>query len=228
MNTPNEQTWIQRLHKNLSEGSLTLVPRLIGLFAVLFLVMMVWLLSDSQQMGNQDFARGIITVLFGVGTVAIAFFLALAALLSTDSSLNFKDRFGLGKEILTLMIGVFGTIIGFYFGTSHAPAGSEKPSISSVLLPQESPQAGEEAVITILIEGGEPAFSGSVLFNDQQMAPLEFTSSHRWQRLSIPIAEGSKADEIQFRVAIVDGKKRDAVFPGTGWLSIRIAPPPAS
>ena len=47
-----------------------------------------------------------------------------------------KERFDRGKEVLSLLIGIFGTIIGFYFGSatqektvSNAPVQQQERSI---------------------------------------------------------------------------------------------------
>jgi hypothetical protein len=61
---------------------------------------------------DQDTARGLITFLIALTTVAIALILALSTILSNDS----KERFAAGKEILTILIGVLGTIVGFILG----------------------------------------------------------------------------------------------------------------
>lgn len=62
-------------------------------------------------------ARGLITFLFGVATVGIALVIVLAVFLSTGSKEEVAERFRMGKDILAVLIGVFGTIIGFYFGS---------------------------------------------------------------------------------------------------------------
>ena len=65
-------------------------------------------------------ARGLITFLFAVATVGIALVIVLAVFLSTGSKEEVSERFQMGKDILAVLIGVFGTIIGFYFGSETA------------------------------------------------------------------------------------------------------------
>jgi hypothetical protein len=88
--------------------------------------------SDSSKNVNNDFlakigenssnaARGLITVIVAIITVAIAFVLILSVMLS--SSADYKERFNLGKEILTIFIGILGTVIGFYFGSAPVDNG---------------------------------------------------------------------------------------------------------
>ena len=66
-----------------------------------------------------EFNRGFITVLFSAGAIAIAVLLAITAIQSDAP--NFRERFDKGKEVLTVLIGIFGTIMGFYFGTAVNP-----------------------------------------------------------------------------------------------------------
>ncbi|MGD9507472.1 MAG: hypothetical protein AB7I59_10675 [Geminicoccaceae bacterium] len=81
-------------------------------------------------------ARGLITFLFGVATVGIALVIVLAVFLSTGSKEEVAERFRMGKDILAVLIGVFGTIIGFYFGTGLAQA--PPAPVEAVQRPAES------------------------------------------------------------------------------------------
>jgi hypothetical protein len=65
-------------------------------------------------------ARGLITFLFGIATVGIALVIVLAVFLSTGTKEDVAERFRMGKDILAVLIGVLGTIIGFYFGAGLA------------------------------------------------------------------------------------------------------------
>jgi ABC-type uncharacterized transport system permease subunit len=61
-------------------------------------------------------ARGLITFLITVITVAIALVLVLATVVS--ESPDRIQRFQHGKDLLTVLIGILGTIVGYYFGQS--------------------------------------------------------------------------------------------------------------
>ena len=67
-----------------------------------------------ESLSDPAIARGLITLLFAVATVWIAMILALAAINDDKSD---DKKFNRGKDILTILVGIFGTILGYYFGT---------------------------------------------------------------------------------------------------------------
>jgi len=98
--------------------------------SVVGIVLAIGPTRDPSQIGinSAEYARGLITLIFSGGTMLIAVLLVLYVI--TSDSAVAKERFGHGKEVLTLLIGVFGTILGFYFGKSDvvppAPAPTEQ------------------------------------------------------------------------------------------------------
>ena len=62
-------------------------------------------------------ARGVITYLISVTTIGMATILMISSIMTGGKEM--KERFALGKEILTLLIGILGTIIGFYYGSTN-------------------------------------------------------------------------------------------------------------
>ena len=121
------------------------------LFAIVFLGMIfVYIFAhgnSSEGIWTVGYARGLITLTFSVGTMVIAVILTLTSVLRDpdDDDARAKARFDRAKDVLTLLIGVFGTIIGFYFGTLNdtrqppragtAPARAGRGSAGRVCLP---------------------------------------------------------------------------------------------
>lgn len=102
---------------------------LIFLVTIIFAVVIVWgaiqLYGDSAASRTatlEDTARIFITFLVAVGTIAIALLAVLTAMIIRE----YKERFALAKEVLTVLVGILGTIVGFYFGSakSAVPANS--------------------------------------------------------------------------------------------------------
>jgi len=77
-------------------------------------------LKFRDAMGDPSIARGVITFLFAFGTISIALLIAAASYWVGNND-ELKERFGYAKDILMVLIGILGTIIGFYFGTPDTP-----------------------------------------------------------------------------------------------------------
>jgi hypothetical protein len=73
-------------------------------------------------MAKIDQARGLITFLFAFATIAIIILIAITTFWMPKD--EFQARFDKAKDLLTILIGVLGTILGFYFGSLAAPQGS--------------------------------------------------------------------------------------------------------
>lgn len=114
---PQKHELRQRFISQLLEAPWTqILVTLVVVLAMVFIAKVLLQDQDHMNVSKTDHARGFITVLFGVGTIAIAVIVTLSGVFLTgDGS---KDRFDRGKEVLSLILGIFGTIVGFYYGTS--------------------------------------------------------------------------------------------------------------
>ncbi|QDT26735.1 hypothetical protein Enr10x_20450 [Gimesia panareensis] len=96
---------------------LYLVIAAIGLPALLIF----WLMNLLEA--HPDNARNLITIVFCLGTMAVAGGLAYVAIRKND-----LDK---AKDVLIILIGIFGTIVGFYFGSAEhnkPNEGNDKPN----------------------------------------------------------------------------------------------------
>jgi hypothetical protein len=91
-----------------------------AMFAIITLIVLgiiAWGISGQGgvlvNLSNAQIARGLIAFLIAVVTVGIALILVLSTIISDDVT----NRFDHGKQVLTTMIGILGTIVGFYFAT---------------------------------------------------------------------------------------------------------------
>ena len=97
---------------------------LFGLLTAAVLVILIWSISGKQglltDLAQPSVARGLITLLIVFVTVGIALLLVLSTFVLEENAESDK-RFDRGKQVLTTMIGVVGTIVGFYFGSVNTP-----------------------------------------------------------------------------------------------------------
>jgi hypothetical protein len=136
------------------------------------------------SMAKADLARGLITYLFAVVTIGIAVALVLSTLVGPEPTDVNDGRFQRGKEVLSLLLGVFGTIVGFYFGSESSSSAKETPyQLSSIdIAPQPVGTAGQitvRAVVRAVVHQ-----SGSV----SGRAPIRSRS-----RTSFSMADGSSS-----------------------------------
>ncbi|MDP3077047.1 PASTA domain-containing protein [Bradyrhizobium sp.] len=113
-------------------GFMSYLPTI--LFAVLGITV-IWLIgyiiTQEKQvflktLAEKEVARGLITFLIALATVGIAIILAISTLVLNEGPDGDK-RFDRGKQVLSVLIGVLGTIVGFYFGS--ADSSTPKPPI---------------------------------------------------------------------------------------------------
>jgi hypothetical protein len=111
---------------------------LVGVLALIVLAVILGVVLDPNQkfltkLAVGEVARGLITFLIAIGTVGIAIILAVSTLVLGGGDAD--KRFDRAKQVLTVLIGVLGTIVGFYFGSPN-PTGQVKTSaITTTALP---------------------------------------------------------------------------------------------
>jgi PASTA domain/Putative Ig domain len=94
-----------------------------GLFTLLGLTILgliVYAITQNDQgflssLADKERARGLITFLIAITVVGIAMILSISTLILASGDEGDK-RFDRGKQVLSVLIGVLGTIVGFYFG----------------------------------------------------------------------------------------------------------------
>ncbi len=132
-------------------GALLAVFTMIGLVAIVAMGLVLYRLELSGENGAQT----LITVVFCIGTMAIAVILVLAVFLLQRNN-AYAERFKNAKEVLNILVGILGTIIGYYFGQAvsndaHEPTtefsqsaeqiGASAPAGASAPVPAVPPTA---------------------------------------------------------------------------------------
>ena len=150
---------------------------LIGVIVIVFIIGLFQAFRSGEiglldRLKDEDFARGVITFLIALGTIALALIVAVAGLMrgqpGEDPEQQAK-RFNRGKEVLTVLVGILGTIIGFYYGSADG-RGNDSPEpevpalvLETVEIPTEV-QVGTAFTIRGKVKGGTPPYQVALDF----------------------------------------------------------------
>jgi len=166
-----------------------------------------------SAMARSEFARGLITYLFAVVTIGTAVVLVLAALLSAGDDISEK-RFQHGKEILSLLLGVFGTMVGFYFGAETASSTRTDVAVvrlSPIDVSPETVAAGGKITIRAVVSGGTPPYRFGIVLGTEEPRPREAVPSSGWivKELAIPTST-PPGELLSVRLTVQDGAGKRA------------------
>jgi len=160
--------------------------------------------SVLLSMSKIEFARGLITYLFAVVTIGTAVVLLVFVLTTTPTS-DTDQRFQHGKEILSLLLGVFGAIVGFYFG-SEVTKGHEDRSIRIAPLRFTGTPAisGRTITLSTVLSGGKPPWKFGVGIGEGHPSPVDYVEPGGWIVKDIVVPDVDKETSVQIRVAVRD------------------------
>lgn len=192
----------------------SLVSMLI-LLGVLFLLAMAILDLDKGGvlvgMGKTPFARGLITYLFAIVTIGTAVVLVLFALNEKGGG-DTDTRFQNGKDVLGLLLGVFGTIVGFYFASELSDPAGRGRLTASVLASATEVEQGAPLTITAAVQGGTPPYRFALVVAAD--LPDEYPNLARpdgWiiEEVMVPVDTEARIQPV--RVGILDASGEETV-----------------
>jgi hypothetical protein len=189
---------------------LTILVMLIGVTLLIAANVIGW---DSgrvlTQMSTHDFARGLITYLFAITTIGTAVVLVMAALMHEITDEAYKR----GKEILALLLGVFGTIVGFYFGSEKHDTASllaelavSQPHVSASIVP-----GGESVRLMATVSGGTPPYRFGVGIDKASDLDLDrAVSPDGWIIVDFTVPQVTENKDVAITLAVSDSAARNA------------------
>jgi len=196
-----------------------MLPNLIyGATGLLLLFAIIWGLSGASgflaSLGDKTVARGLITFLITFTTIGIAIMLAISTLFSSSATDGDK-RFDQGKQVLTALIGILGTIVGFYFGaSSDIKAEPQVLKITSAAVSNMQPKKGEKFTITAAVSGGKAPYVYSITFDPPVIPELKDIKSADGaikQDIVVPDALAADAD-VKYVITVTDSENRTADY----------------
>jgi len=147
-----------------------------------------------ERLNDPAFTRGLITWVIVLATIGIAFVLIYQAFFSLESS---DDRFRRGREIFTGLMGVLGTIVGFYFGSAEKPGtGLEVAAI----------RLADKQLISH-ISGGTRPYRYSVTSTEKDFTQIKKVSDDGWVTETLPQVPQPSST---LTIDVVDGKDQKA------------------
>jgi hypothetical protein len=183
-----------------------------------------------RNMSTPEYARGLITYLFAVMTIGTAVVLVLSTLITPPQSTTptqldqIKDQFTRGKEILSLLLGVFGTIVGYYFGSTIATPAAElrlsHPRVTSIIT-----DAGPAVLVQSTVAGGSPPYLFGIAVGDSKPETVEPVAEDGWIVREVALPAGASSSAVAIRVSVQDatGKRIEkiAMAPASGTPNLK-------
>ena len=164
-----------------------------------------------NSMAKSDSARGLITYLFAVVTIGTAVVLVVSAIVGvgTDEAIDDK-RFQRGKEILALMLGIFGTIIGFYFASGTSGSGTEAAilRLSTLDVTPRVVEAGGKVTVRALVSGGLLPYRFGAGLGDDTVDPTEPVAEGGWIVKDVTARQFRPQEAQVIRVIVMDASGR--------------------
>ncbi len=148
------------------------------------------------QLQETAVSRGLITFLVAIVTVSIALVIAVWVIASNADPDVTKARFSYAKDVLATLVGILGTILGFYFGSADKTS-PEQLSIAEVQI-----KSGQ---LVTHISGGTAPYRYTTIPTDTDSKPSNRVSKDGWIFEPIP---GSLKPGGTVTIEVVDAKDR--------------------
>jgi hypothetical protein len=189
---------------------------LYGAIALLMLGIILWGLSGERgflgSLSDRTVARGLITFLITFTTIGIAIMLAISTLFSGGGH-DGDARFDKGKQILSMLIGLLGTIVGFYFGSSQDNKSATAPqpqilAIAPATVSNLQPKKGEKITISCSVSGGKAPYVYSITFDPPLLPAVRDVKSPDGvikQEIAVPGTLATDAD-VKYQVNVTDSE----------------------
>ena len=149
--------WFTTLMSRLTIGGIALT--LFGAVTAVLLWNGVFTADFLVQLADPSKARGLITFLFSISTIAIFLMVAIAVFWVQDGG----NRFTQAKDLLAILVGILGTILGFYFASPDASNASDL-SVSALEFSKPVVATVATSSLKATLFGSKPAYAYIIRF----------------------------------------------------------------
>jgi hypothetical protein len=117
-----------------------------------------------------------------------------------------------------LLLGVFGTIVGFYFGSEssgRSRAEQQQLQISSIDLTPQPVQPNGMLTVRAVASGGTPPYRFAVVQGDEKLEPNEVAGEGGWivKQLQIKAVGPGGAPYVRLQVQDTSGRRAEQAAP---------------
>jgi hypothetical protein len=172
-----------------------------------------------QQLSDVETARGLITFLVAVSTVGIALILIVWVASTALSDADVKDRSAFSKEVMTSLIGILGTIVGFYFGATQlsGTAGhgaAQALTLTSFSTTPAKPAKGETLTLHATVSGGQSPYGYTIRFTPDIMQEISGSTLNNTINQAIKFDAYDPAKPLDIILEVTDAA---GVISGNRW-----------
>ena len=200
-----------------------------GIIALTILGVIGWGLSGKQgfleSLKEITVTRGLITFLIAITTMGIAIMLAISTIFGKGGEEDDK-RFDRGKQVLSVLIGLLGTIVGFYFGSSQTPTATAQPqalTIAPAILSNSQPKRGEKITISFSVSGGKAPYIYSITFDPPLISTIKGKSPNGDIKQEVAVPETLAADtDVRYQINVTDSDNKTADYNKEGTQKISL------
>jgi hypothetical protein len=165
-----------------------------SLVALGYIGLVLYILWDLHGAYSVESTRLLLVLTLTIAMFGFGGLLIIRALFVDKEADKFQDRFRLAREIFLVFSGIFGTIIGFYFGTSDTEDKGASPAIEI---------AYTDGQVTAAVTGGAEPFIGIITKKDEAGGEMMTANKRTLTYSATPCPEAAS-------LFIVDGRGRRA------------------
>jgi len=190
-----------------------LIASIRPLFFILLALAVFWFISGQiggtnsilSQLNETASARGLITFVVAIATVAAAIILLLAAIVSEGTESDVKMRLNEGRQVMAPLIGILGTIVGFYFGQPVAgTTQAQTLGLAPIVLSAERVAPGGTVTVTSRVSGGRSPYTYTITLPGVGQPITDKLTAAGEIRREVAIPKDTKPSDVTIQVGVED------------------------